>query len=200
MQVFQKMGFFESSNAGNAVTWQEFMFNLRAQKGDFSCTDDLFVFMACAGGDIKKAKAAANCLSWLGIIGNGTTSLAHPDSVIESFCQVLEDKLGFEENERDMVLMYNAVHASFEDGSYEKHQSSFQIYGQKDMTAMCKTVGYTCAAATDLILGGMDVEQKGLLLPTRKDIYVPILAALEHEGIAFEENVTVEPSSMEHAC
>ena len=56
---------------------------------------------------------------------------------------------------------------------------------------MCKTVGYTAAIGTKLILDGL-VPTKGLLLPTSKEVYIPALDLLEKEGIVFDENVHIE--------
>jgi alpha-aminoadipic semialdehyde synthase len=52
-------------------------------------------------------------------------------------------------------------------------------------------VGYTAAIGTKLILEG-NITNKGLLLPTSKDVYVPALKLLEKEGIIFDEHVQVE--------
>jgi hypothetical protein len=59
------------------------------------------------------------------------------------------------------------------------------------MTAMCKTVGYTCSIGSQLTLDGV-VPTKGLLLPTSKEVYIPALDLLEKEGIVFDERVRVE--------
>jgi hypothetical protein len=55
---------------------------------------------------------------------------------------------------------------------------------------MSKTVGYTAAAATDVLLADK-ARSGGLLLPISKDLYVPILDALATEGVCFKETVKV---------
>mmetsp|Transcript_22574 Transcript_22574/g.29831 ORF Transcript_22574/g.29831 Transcript_22574/m.29831 type:complete len:100 (-) Transcript_22574:302-601(-) len=87
-----------------------------------------------------------------------------------------------------MVLMHHGIQAAFEDGSRETHHSSLQIFGDSKMTAMCKTVGYTAAVGTKLLLSEK-INEKGVLLPTNKDIYEPCLEALEKEGIKFNEEI-----------
>ena len=52
-------------------------------------------------------------------------------------------------------------------------------------------MGYTAAIGTKLILEG-GITNKGLLLPTSKDVYVPALELLRQEGIVFDESVHVE--------
>ena len=58
-------------------------------------------------------------------------------------------------------------------------------------TAMCKTVGYTAAAGAELILRDELHGESGLLLPTNKRIYRPILEATEIEGIEFNDDIEV---------
>jgi saccharopine dehydrogenase (NADP+, L-glutamate forming) len=53
-------------------------------------------------------------------------------------------------------------------------------------TAMAKTVGLPLAIAVDLFLKG-EISLRGLQLPVEPEIYLPILEALEQEGIRFEE-------------
>jgi saccharopine dehydrogenase (NADP+, L-glutamate forming) len=51
---------------------------------------------------------------------------------------------------------------------------------------MAKTVGLPLAIAVDLFLKG-EISLRGLQLPVEPEIYLPILEALEQEGIRFEE-------------
>lgn len=197
MSVFSKMGLFRSSPVeGN--TWGEAIENLRIDAArmedlleSLRSHDELLdqFLLECAGGDSEQAKAAREALQWLEM--EGGTPVSHPISLVDSFCQVLEDHLQFEEGERDMVAMHTAIEASFEDGRpNELHQSSLLAYGDDHMSAMCRAVGMPAAAAADLVLSGALKDQTGLVLPTRPQVYLPILAAVEKEGIVFEESVT----------
>jgi saccharopine dehydrogenase-like NADP-dependent oxidoreductase len=134
------------------------------------------------------------CLDWLGMTGDAALQSVHL-SAKDLFCQLLEEKLYYGENERDMILMHHAIGAKFGDGSTEEHYSSLQSFGDRSMSAMCKTVGYTAAAAADLVLNGTLEDRHGLLLPTEKKIYTPILENLKREGIVFEESHTVNMAS-----
>jgi len=53
-------------------------------------------------------------------------------------------------------------------------------------TAMAKTVGLPLGIAARLILNGT-IKLKGLHIPTKKEIYEPVLKELEEHGIKFEE-------------
>ena len=181
LHVFKEIGILDEKETG-AATWQATLENLRSVHGFH---DIRSFILSCAGNDNELASRAYNCLIWLGL---KTAGVSDPSSVVRSFCDLLEQHLQFEEGERDMVLMHHDIKARFGDGNTESHSCSMQLFGDDNMTAMCKTVGYTCAVGTKLILEG-DILSKGLLLPTSRDIYSPCLDLLSKEGIVFEEKV-----------
>jgi saccharopine dehydrogenase (NADP+, L-glutamate forming) len=51
---------------------------------------------------------------------------------------------------------------------------------------MAKTVGLPLGIAAKLILEG-NLKQRGLHLPTSKNIYLPVLAELDKLGVNFKE-------------
>jgi alpha-aminoadipic semialdehyde synthase len=189
MHIFQNMGLFETVAPIGDRTWGDVLKTLRMQRGGFEHLEDFL--LACAEDDMDDAALASKCLVWLGM--TGATKIKNPSgSVVDQFCDVLEQKLQYRAGERDMVVMYHAIGVEFEDGTKEQHKSSLQAFGTDSMSAMCKTVGYPTAAAASLILDGSLDSHRGLLLPTNKSVYVPILNAVEKEGIVFKESVSVE--------
>jgi saccharopine dehydrogenase-like NADP-dependent oxidoreductase len=185
LHVLKNMGLLDNKGTG-AVSWYDALDDLRKQGGHA----DLRKFvLACAGGDRDLGLRAYNCLSWLGLKEH--TPVSEPSSIAKSFCDVLQQHLQFEEGERDMVLMHHDIRAVFGDGSNETLSCSMELYGDDRMTAMCKTVGFTAAIGTKLILEG-GITNKGLLLPTSKDVYTPSLELLREEGIIFNEHRHVE--------
>jgi saccharopine dehydrogenase (NADP+, L-glutamate forming) len=63
--------------------------------------------------------------------------------------------------------------------------SSLVVKGEDSLrTAMAKTVGLPLGIAAKLILNGK-IKTAGLHIPIHKEIYEPVLAALEFEGICF---------------
>lgn len=189
--VFQNMGLFDATVIQSS-SWEEVLDMLRKKRGGFVSVDDFM--QACAEEDTDEARRAIETLEWLGILGGNT--VLNSRSIVDAFCDVLESKLQYEHDERDMVAMHHRIEGSFDDGSVEHHSSSLQVFGDAKMSAMSKTVGYTTAAAADLILSGSLRGERGLLLPTVRKIYEPILAAVDLEGISFEESVNVHPRSM----
>jgi saccharopine dehydrogenase-like NADP-dependent oxidoreductase len=53
---------------------------------------------------------------------------------------------------------------------------------------MAKTVGLPVAIATKLILEGK-INEKGVKIPTSKEIYIPVLKELSENGINFVEEL-----------
>ena len=186
------MGMFESIYPDDAETWDELLENLRMSRGGFESMEDFL--LVCAEDDPDEALRFRECLNWLGM--SGSSKIASHKLLVDLFCRRLEEKLKYEENERDMVVMHHTIGAEFDDGSIEEHRSSLQAFGDRSMSAMCKTVGYTTAASTEVVLNGSLKGTYGLLLPTTREIYLPILDIVKREGIIFEDTVSVEPPTL----
>ena len=61
------------------------------------------------------------------------------------------------------------------------------MIGEKNgPSAMSLTVGLPTAIGAQLILDGK-ITLKGVIIPTEKEIYEPVLAALKEEGIVLRE-------------
>jgi alpha-aminoadipic semialdehyde synthase len=188
LQVFRNMGFFGLQHFEAASTWEDIIRELQRIRGHEGALQD-FVRI-CAGEDQELAQRAMVCLEWLRLTGR-SDEVDHSNAVVDLFCARLEKHLRYEKGETDMVVMHHAISASFEDGSVEHHTSTLQTFGDESMTAMCRTVGYPTAAASDLILRGSLSGRNGLLLPTIKEIYLPVLDKLAKEGIVFKDRVKV---------
>ena len=100
--------------------------------------------------------------------------------------KILEDKWMLNENDKDMIVMYHKF-------GYELNQQKKQIDStmvcigdNQKYTAMAKTVGLPVGIATIKILKG-EIKNKGVLRPTLKEIYEPILKELEDYKILFHE-------------
>lgn len=185
MMVFQNLGFL-SSDRVLSRTWCDLLEELRSRHGSFKNLPD-FV-LACADGDHCLADRAIAALNFLELAGDKPV----PDSptIIDSFCVALEQKLGYEKGERDIVVMHNTVEALFQAGEQEFHRSSLLVYGDDSLSAMAKCVGYTAAASCRLILDGKLDGVSGVVLPTSPLIYMPLLSMLQKDSIVFEETTT----------
>lgn len=196
MHVFQTMKLFDAvTSIDNLKTWDDVLGVLSSNHSEFASIDDFL--LASSGNNVDLARQSTEALKWLGMYGSASkecfTKSVEDRTIVDLFCRRLEERLKYGTIERDMVVMHHKIVAEFNDGSIEEHHSSLQAFGtEATMTAMCKTVGYPAAAAADLILTGqLDESKCGLLLPTTKDIYIPILEAVKQEGIDFVEHVSV---------
>ena len=112
------------------------------------------------------AKEVVDCLIFLGY---SEEAVKQPNSIIGSFSDLLEAKLTLEPHERDVVLMHHDIIGDFGDRE-EYHTSTMTCYGTEEMTAMCKTVGYTAAVGTEMVLDGT-IPENGVVVPMKKHIY-----------------------------
>jgi saccharopine dehydrogenase-like NADP-dependent oxidoreductase len=101
----------------------------------------------------------------------------------------LEKKLALGPGDQDMIVMMHEI--KFVIGDQQSAISSLLIVKGEDniRTAMAKTVGLPLGIATRLILNGT-IKLKGLHIPTKREIYEPVLKELEEHGIKFKENTT----------
>lgn len=103
-------------------------------------------------------------------------------------------EMSFVGRERDMALMRHEVEVDFPADApggarRELHTSTLIEYAEGGRTAMARTVGFTAAIGAQLILDGK-VAAHGVVVPTSRDWYTPMLEALEGEGIAFAHTIT----------
>jgi len=99
---------------------------------------------------------------------------------------ILEEQWALQPTDRDMIVMQHQFEIQTQNGT-KKIISSLVDVGQDSVyTAMAKTVGLPLAIAVDLFLKG-EISLRGLHLPVVPELYLPILNALEKEGIRFEE-------------
>jgi len=98
----------------------------------------------------------------------------------------MERKLALGPGDKDMIVMMHEI--KFNIGDKESMVKSLLIVEGQDnvRTAMAKTVGLPLGVATKLILNGK-IKLTGLHIPTKKEIYAPVLKELEEHGIKFKE-------------
>ena len=183
MYSLKQLGLLEDAKATQS-NWTAVIRNLLDERGFTSLQNFISSYSA---GDVANAERQSLLFHELGLSDHSL--LSHPESIVESLCDVLVDKYSLGSDESDMVLMHTNIVGKYDNELVETYNSSLQLCGDKRMTAMCKTVGYTAAIATELLLDRR-VERTGVIIPTTGDIYIPTLEALEEEGIKFVETKT----------
>ena len=131
-------------------------------------------------------------LRWLGLFDKKKKiglKNATPAQILQ---QLLEEKWLFEEDDKDMIVMQHQF-GYMEKEHNRKILSSMVAEGDDHVhTAMSKTVGLPVAIAVKLILTGR-LNLTGVHIPTKKEIYMPVLDELEKYGIRFiEEEMETE--------
>lgn len=138
-----------------------------------------------AGAVIDESREK-HMLAYLGFysdeqIGDGVCTAA---DVLQT---ALERKLKLNPADRDMVIMQHELEHGSE-GQRRKTVSTLVVKGDDSVhTAMARTVGLPLGIATSLILQGK-IALTGLHIPIVPEIYNPVLAGLQQEGIVFEES------------
>ena len=129
-------------------------------------------------------------LEWLGIFENTKIGLnnATPAQILE---HILCKKWVLEAGDKDMLVMWHKF--IYRQKGIEKPTlmtSSMGVIGDDQVnTAMAKTVGLPLGIAVKMVLTGQ-IKLNGILIPTIKEIYEPVLNELEQYGVKFVEKST----------
>ncbi|WP_444998242.1 saccharopine dehydrogenase C-terminal domain-containing protein [Aliikangiella sp. IMCC44359] len=124
--------------------------------------------------------------AWLGCFSEEPLNA---DTPIQAFCSLLCEKLKYEQNEQDMIVMQHRLILKDKQQNKVFHRSTLVEKGEVGgFSAMAKTVGYPAAIAADLILSGT-INRKGVCIPVTDDIYKPVLLELEKLNIKMKEEI-----------
>ena len=102
----------------------------------------------------------------------------------------LQKKLALQPGDKDMIVMLHEIGYTV-NSRQSIVNSSLVVKGEDGLrTAMAKTVGLPLGIAAKLILNGT-IKMRGLHIPTKKEIYEPVLNELEEHGIKFREEIKI---------
>ena len=125
---------------------------------------------------------------WLGLFAEEPVGLPSgtPAQVLQ---HILEKKWTMTSADTDMLVMWHRIYYTLQ-GQNFRLESSMVCKGKSAQnTAMAFTVGLPVAMATRLVTLGL-IQERGVLLPMRKEVYAPILAELADWGIRFDERLS----------
>ncbi|KAJ1675030.1 hypothetical protein EV182_002072 [Spiromyces aspiralis] len=132
-------------------------------------------------------------LGEFGMLGAALSSNAVHEAInapapLDAFCTILQRSLALTNRDRDMVCMVHEFGTLTPKGTHEIYRSSLIEYGQPNggATAMSRTVGVPAAIAAHMLLTHK-IKTKGVIRPTLKEIYDPLLDTLSTLGITFSE-------------
>jgi len=143
-------------------------------------------FSTPINADTHDADLAMNQLFYLGLDDKETLVNRGKCSPADLLQFAVEKKLSLKPGDKDMIVMLHEFEYELENKQHTL-QSSLVVKGENSLrTAMAKTVGLPLAIAAKLILNGQ-LQLRGLLIPTKNEIYETVLEELEQYDVKFRE-------------
>jgi saccharopine dehydrogenase (NADP+, L-glutamate forming) len=97
------------------------------------------------------------------------------------------EKMPYKPGERDMIVLVHKFIARFNDGTEERLSSTLIDFGQPGGdSSMARTVSLPAAVGARMILTGQ-IEDIGVHIPVKPEIYNPILDELATLDISLKE-------------
>jgi len=134
--------------------------------------------LSASGEEMKR-------LQWSGLFSEELVGLQSgtPAQILE---HILLKKWKLNDGDKDFIVMWHRF-VYEQDGRKKEIQSYLTATGKDEReTAMAKTVGLPLAIAADLLIEGK-ISSRGVVIPTVKEIYDPILETLRKFDIRFTE-------------
>lgn len=125
-------------------------------------------------------------LNWSGMFDNDLVGLKEgtPAQILE---HILNKRWKLSPEDVDLVVMWHRLKYSLH-GKEHEIQASLVANGENSIrTAMAKTVGLPLAIAAGLLMENK-IRQRGVVIPTTREFYEPILLELKKQGIELQEN------------
>lgn len=105
-------------------------------------------------------------------------------SPLDTVVPHLAKALAYAPGEKDLIILNHDIEAQLPSGAKEQHRVTLVAYGEQPngFSAMARTVGCTTAIISNMILNG-EIQERGMLRPTSKAVYRPVLQRLRDLGI-----------------
>ncbi|TID30327.1 hypothetical protein CANINC_001114 [Pichia inconspicua] len=127
-------------------------------------------------------------LKWLGLFSN--TPITPRGNPLDTLCATLEEKMQYEEGERDLVILQHKFGIEWADGTTETRTSTLVDYGVPGgYSSMAKLVGVPCAVAVmEVLKHEGEFSKPGLYAPMTPEINNNIMKTLKDDyGIFLTE-------------
>lgn len=125
-------------------------------------------------------------LVWLGIFDDTKKIGLKNATPAQMLQKILEEKWALKPTDKDMIVMYHKFVYKMEGELREITSKMVNIGEDQTFTSMSNTVGLPLGICVKKILNET-IQTNGVLIPTMKEVYAPILKELENYGIKFKE-------------
>lgn len=160
------------------MTYREYLNSFLFYDEDMSVENKLRQYLEMSDEVFEKIK-------WLGLFSDEKIGLtrATPAQILQ---KVMERVMSLDDDDKDMIVMWHRFDYELNGKTSELSSSMVVIGEDQEQTAMSKTVGLPVGIAAKMMLNGT-LNRPGVHLPTKADIYSPILEELKDFGIEFVE-------------
>lgn len=125
--------------------------------------------------------------AWAGFFDDEAIPAGRSTS-LDHFADRMHSRMSYGPNDRDMVILRHEIHAEWPDRPASRMVSLLVAHGRPGgESAMARLVSLPAAVGADLILKGR-ISVSGVQVPTRPEVYLPVLAQLEEMGISFDDS------------
>ena len=159
--------------------------DLTAQLSALDGTDDLKAKVASRLG-VEADGPEVSGMEWLGLFSGDP--LPGPPAPVDILTQRMLEKMSYNENERDLLVLQHTFVAEFSDKTEHITSTMIDFGIPGGDSSMNRTVGLPASVAVRFILEGR-FDEPGVKVPVMKEFYEPALAELERLGIQVTEAV-----------
>lgn len=161
---------------GPEITWKQFLCHLLGHEDNILRSNLKNLIYDRVGNDFR-----AQVIESLGLMED--EPVAKRNTPFDTMTYFLSNKLAFNANESDLIIMRHNIGIEWPDGTNEERNINLVVYGDPHgYSAMAKTVGYPVGIAAHMVLNG-EIQTKGMIRPMTTEIYHPLLKRLHDEGI-----------------
>lgn len=190
VKVLIDIGFLKDDEQGyckEAIPWREVTQKILGAPS--SREKDLVeaIMAKTSFGYVEQREHVLAGLRWLGIFSS--EKITPRGNPLDTICATLEQKMQYDEGERDLVMLQHKFEIELRDGTRQTRLSTLCEYGSTEpggYSAMAKLVGIPCAVAVKQVLDGT-LAEKGVLAPMNSKINDPLIKELKKYGIACKE-------------
>jgi saccharopine dehydrogenase-like NADP-dependent oxidoreductase len=174
IKAIQKLNYLSLEEYTTNCTYSEYLAKL------LKCENEDLKSIVAKKLEINLQHDIMERLEWLGIFSNAKNISKNQNMApLDVLTELMINKMTYKEKEKDVLVLVNEFVAQNSDSSKQKITASLIEYGEfGKYTAMAKTVSYPASICTELLLANK-IKAKGVVIPTDKEIYLPVLEELQ---------------------